>query len=64
MCVLIFLYLLGRYYFGYILKMRENVDYPGLLGIASPHLSASLIVECLHKRVQNNVKDQYCQHCS
>lgn len=46
------------------IENEGNVDYPGLLGIASPHLSASLIVECLHKRVQNNVKDQCCQHCS
>lgn len=43
MCVLIFLYFVGRYYFGYISKM-ESVDYPELVGVVSPYSSTSLIV--------------------
>lgn len=43
MHVLIFLYFVGRYYFGYISKM-ESVDYPELIGVVSPYSSTSLTV--------------------
>lgn len=43
MHVLIFLYFVGRYYFGYISKM-ESVDNPELIGVVSPYSSTSLTV--------------------